>query len=117
MMKLKHYILLLLTLAALLFFSLRVFRAHEMPVSQTSAIRTVPLSENRLQTIVPATPEEAAAPAKPAADGMRPVGTWKNVGNATAATGFESLFWAKEHINNVVLASLIGITPEVRKKA
>lgn len=48
---------------------------------------------------------------------IRAVGTWTDAGNATPAAAYESVFWAKEHLDHKRLASLIYLSPWARKRA
>ncbi len=48
---------------------------------------------------------------------FRPASSWKFAGSTTPKAAFESLFWAKEHLESTVLVSLISISPEVRGHA
>ncbi len=109
---------LIIALAVLLasIVAIKIASSYKSSDSDVS-VPTAFLKEEMRQVITPpASSIEFAAPAS-VASGLLPAGSWKFAGSATPKAAFESLFWAKEHLESTVLASLISVSPEVRRRA
>jgi hypothetical protein len=90
-------------------------KSADLPPHVAAAAATLRQQEKPVP-IAPSAKLIASEPFSPSST-LRPVGSWKYVGNATPKAAFESLLWAKEHLESAVLASLLSISPELRVKA
>ena len=79
-----------------------------------------PISVQERESLQVSTPSERStelAIPPPGDSAFRPANSWTFAGSTSPKAAFESVFWAKEHMDGTALATLISISPEIRNRA